>query len=551
MSLRTLRPHQQTGLDGLLQSVQQGLTRPLLAAPTGYGKTEVAAHLIAHARNNGRRIAFVVPALSLVDQTFDRLRGNGFDPTDMGVMQADHPWRRPHAPIQIATAQTLGRRSRPLVDEAIIDEAHMQHEAVRAWINDPSCAGMPFYGLSATPGSRGLGKLYTNLVAPITTAELIEQGYLAPMQVFAPSKPDLEGVATVGDDWNQGELAERVDVPHLVADVVETWLSRGAGRPTLCFATGRRHARSLYTKFLAAGVAAAYVDADTPREERDEIGRKLGAGELQVAVNIGCLTTGIDWDVRCIVLARPTKSRMLFVQMIGRGLRTADGKADCLILDHSDTHARLGMVTDIRFELDDGKPKPKAKRQEKDEDALPLPTVCPCCSALMPAKVETCPACGSAMPMPTIYTVDGKLTPFGRAHIDDTMARLKAAGVRVRLRDDGMLGAGPAEAITPDLRDMIAKNRDHLIRQLRAKLPAKVRLAEFGKQAVHAMLMQHADEHGYKPGWVAQKYRAIFDVWPRGLDEDWRQPPSPELRAWLTSERIKWASRKEVSHAAA
>jgi len=123
--------------------------------------------------------------------------------------------------------------------------------------------------------------------------------------------------------------------------------------------------------------------------------------------------------------------------------------------------------------------------------------------------------------------------------------------VHVRLRDDGMLGAGPAEAITPELRDMIAKNRDHLIRQLRAKLPAKVRLADLGKQTIHAMLAMHAEQHGYKPGWVAQKYRAIFDVWPRGLDEDARAQPSPTLVAWLTSERIKWASRKEVHHAAA
>jgi Helicase conserved C-terminal domain len=91
-----------------------------------------------------------------------------------------------------------------------------------------------------------------------------------------------------------------------------------------------------------AGVSAGYIDAYTPSAERKQIERQFHAGEITVVCNVGCLTTGADWDVRCIILARPTKSEMLFVQIIGRGLRTATGKLDCLILDHSDTHARLG-----------------------------------------------------------------------------------------------------------------------------------------------------------------------------------------------------------------
>ena len=79
-----------------------------------------------------------------------------------------------------------------------------------------------------------------------------------------------------------------------------------------------------------------------------------------------CLTTGVDWDVRCIILARPTKSEMLYVQIVGRGLRTADGKADCLILDHSDTTLRLGFVTDIHHErLDPGTRKAGSARREQ------------------------------------------------------------------------------------------------------------------------------------------------------------------------------------------
>ena len=87
----------------------------------------------------------------------------------------------------------------------------------------------------------------------------------------------------------------------------------------MCFAVNRVHANHLQQKFLAAGVQAGYVDAYTDRDERREIARQFHAGEIKVVCNVGVLTTGIDWDVRCIILARPTKSEMLFVQMIGRG----------------------------------------------------------------------------------------------------------------------------------------------------------------------------------------------------------------------------------------
>src|SRR5215469_8131652 len=142
----------------------------------------------------------------------------------------------------------------------------------------------------------------------------------------------------------------------LVADTVDTWKARADGRPTLCFAVDRSHAAHLQRRFQQEGVETAYVDCFTSVDDRKEIARRFHAGIVKVVRNVGVLTTGIDWDVRCIILSRPTKSEILFVQMIGRGLRTADGKSDCLILDHSDNHTRLGFVTDISYdELHDGR----------------------------------------------------------------------------------------------------------------------------------------------------------------------------------------------------
>jgi DNA repair protein RadD len=122
---------------------------------------------------------------------------------------------------------------------------------------------------------------------------------------------------------------------------------------------------------------------------------------------------GVDWDVRTIVLARPTKSEMRYVQAIGRGLRPADGKDHCLILDHSDTTLRLGFVTDIvHEELDDG----KTKQTKKDRDKIKLPKECPACAYLRPAGTNKCPNCGfEAKPQNKIRVVDGELKELNSA----------------------------------------------------------------------------------------------------------------------------------------
>src|SRR5208282_5722440 len=97
---------------------------------------------------------------------------------------------------------------------------------------------------------------------------------------------------------------------------------------TLCFAVDCAHAQAIQRRFEEAGIAAGYQDARTPMDERREIKRRFHSGDFPVVVSVGTLTIGVDWDVRCISMCRPTRSEMLFVQIVGRGLRTADGKKD-------------------------------------------------------------------------------------------------------------------------------------------------------------------------------------------------------------------------------
>jgi superfamily II DNA or RNA helicase len=401
----TLRCDQAELIKNIDDLIEGGCRRIVGQAPTGFGKTLVAAHKLKRLHDSGQRAMFTVPALSLVDQTVQRFVSEGI--TDIGVMQGDHPLTDPARLIQIATPQTLARRQVPSgCAEIIIDECHRVFEVpYKELLTGEQYAHVPIIGLSATPWAKGLGKYYDSLVIGGTTKSMIDAKLLSGFRVFAQSAPDLDCVRTTAGDYNEADLARVTNKVELVADVVETYQAKGENRPAFCFAVDRAHAKSLQEKFIAAGICAEYIDAYTPVHERNKIGERFHAGEVKVVCNVGCLTTGIDWDVRCIILARPTKSEILYVQMIGRGLRLAEGKTDCLILDHSTTTSRLGFVTDIHYtELDDGHPKIKGERSE------PLPKVCPHCQMLRPPKTPKCPNCGfEAKPVAGAYCVPGEL----------------------------------------------------------------------------------------------------------------------------------------------
>jgi superfamily II DNA or RNA helicase len=471
----------------------------MLQAPTGSGKTVLAAHIVAGALAKGKRIAFCVPAIGLIDQTFERFVENGIDPDLMGVMQGNHPWQRPQAPIQICTGQTLERRAFPEVDIVVIDEAHVQRKSYQAWMTAPEMADKVFIGLSATPYAAGLGKFYDCLLKPVSVQELINMGNLSPFKVWAPSHPDLKGVKIVQGDYETGELGKRMSEKQLVADVVSTWLLKGNNEPTLCFAVNIAHAQLLASQFEKCGVAVGYIDADTPREERVEIGKQLAAGEIKVVCNVGTLTTGIDWDVRTLILARPTRSEMLFQQIIGRALRPAPGKEFATILDHSDTHLNLGFVTDIDHdELSTGE---KAKRKEKKkEDRMPLPRECKECAGIIPALEKQCPCCGSMASRPTHVR-----------NIDGSLSELTAEGRGASLGGVGSL--------------VVAK----------------------GRQRAFSELLGHARKFNQNDGVAAHKYKKLFGVWPRGIVKE-PVEPSPEVIAFMRQEYREWKNSRDNNH---
>lgn len=373
--MRQLREHQEQAVVSLRRALSEGHKRVMLMAPTGAGKTVLSSAIIGLARAKGRRVIFTVPSIDLIDQTVREFWKEGI--RDVGVIQADHPMTDSSKPVQVASVQTLQRRNIPQSDLVIIDEAHRQFAIIREWMERDEWIDVPFIGMSATPWSKGLGRFWHKLIIAATTGDLIRKGYLSKFRVYAPSHPDLTGVKTVAGDYHEGQLSEAMQRGTLTADIVQTWLALGEGRSTLCFGVDRAHAKQMQAEFEAAGVGCGYVDANTTRLDREKVRKSFESGEFKVVCNVGVLTTGVDWDVRCIVLARPTKSEILYTQIIGRGLRTADGKDDCLILDHSDSTLTLGFVTDIHHaSMDGGRVASSDQGGGEKEAQAPKPKEC-------------------------------------------------------------------------------------------------------------------------------------------------------------------------------
>ena len=490
--------HQSQGIEKLREMRKRGIYRIVLQLPPGGGKTEIAAELTKSAREKGRFVAFTVPFLSLIDQTVARFELRGVTAADIGVLQAKHARTNEIAPIQVCSAQTLKNRAYPLADVVFVDECHLMHKAILAWMKaEPTTT---FVGLSATPWTKGMADHWQELIVVETIRGLIDKGVLSPFRTFAPPlRPNTDAVPIDAktSDFQEGALSEVMRSDRLVADCVATWLEKASDRPTLCYAVDRAHAAVLTAQFDAAGVRAEYVDAFTETDERATYIEQLRTGETQVVVSIGTLTTGVDvpW-VSCISFVRPTWSKILFVQSICRGLRAYDGKTDCLILDHTETtRVRLGQVTEIGFAaLRPGK-TPKSDAVSR-ETPTPLPRECSECHFMIPPRVRQCPECGFvSQPMSLITYDEGELEELGQGRQDKIAAALNKAWT------------------TED------------------------------KARFYGGLKWFGEFKGYSPKWPDCQYRDRFGVWPDygPIHNAPAQQPDTDTKLWIRQQQIAFA----------
>jgi superfamily II DNA or RNA helicase len=506
MSGAILRPYQIDCAARVKTEIAAGRD-PLLVAPTGSGKTLIAAEVMRDAMRCGQRVLFLAHRRELIFQASQKLHAAS---VDHGIILAGHPMRLGE-PVQVASIATLHARAirgsaidLPPADLIVIDEAHHCRAQTYAKLI-AAYPGAALLGITATPcrgDGRGPGNAFDVLVEAPPVAELVRDGFLVPTRIYAPSRPDLKGVHVQRGDYVESELAARVDTQKLVGDIVSHWHRLAERRPTVVFACGVQHSIHIRDEFRRADVLAEHLDGTTPIEERDRILRLQKDGQVEVIVNAMVLIEGWDQpEVSCIMLARPTRSLGLYRQMVGRVLRPAPGKVDALVLDHAGAVFAHGFVEDpIIWALHEDRRAENPAQAARAKFHAPAITTCPECSA---ARLEgaPCPACGW---------------------------RPRSKPVRVEFADG----------------ELARVDRD------RRSWPQQWTSEE--RARFHRMLLWIARDRGYRPGWVAHKYRERFGTWPETPPWQPSAPIAPDasVRAWVRSRQIAYAKSMAKAGAA-
>ena len=336
-----LRPYQADTLNALRNGFAAGRRTQILYAPTGAGKTEMAIALLDATRDKRNNSAMILDRIILCDQTSQRLEKYSIP---HGVLQAGH-WRfRPYENIQICSAQTLEKRGDfPDLKLLVVDECHTTRAQTVEFIkNNPD---VRVIGLTATPFTKGLGKIYDGVISTITTKELVDQKVLVPLRVFIAKEIDMTDAKKVAGEWSAKESTTRG--MKITGDIVAEWVKKtheifGRPRKTIVFCSGVNHGADLAQKFADAGynfVSISYRDDDQFKADVIEDFAKPDT-EIHGLIATDILTKGFDVsDVMIGISARPfSKSLSSHIQQMGRVMRgmphAPDEKPFAVWLDH-------------------------------------------------------------------------------------------------------------------------------------------------------------------------------------------------------------------------
>lgn len=411
----TLRPYQEQVLADLWQwFVEHDEGDPVVEACVGAGKSVLIAELCrrALAQFAETRILMVVHVKELIEQNLAKLL-QVWPEAPVGAYSASLGARQLGRSITYATIGSVAKRAHELgrVDLLLVDECHLispdEATMYRRLIDELRryCPAMRVVGWTGT-AFRGDGiwlteqGLFTHVAARITMGELLRSGYLAPL-VAAPAatRIDTHEVKMVAGEFAVSSLAKASDKAELVRDACAEIVRLAAERRRwLIFAVTVQHAEHIRDELRERhGIPCAVVSAKTPDGERAASIAAFRRGGMRALINVAVLTTGFDApEVDCIALLRATNSPVLYVQIAGRGMRTAEGKSDCLWLDFTDTTERLGPVDQIK-----GRSRPR--KRDGEAQGAPFKT-CDNCGNPSPTAVLSCPHCGAAFPEPERVT---------------------------------------------------------------------------------------------------------------------------------------------------
>lgn len=399
------RPYQSKAIEDLWQwfrDHEEG--NCILEACVGAGKSYIISALCQHAITTwkGTRILMLVHVKELIEQNYEELL-KVWPEAPVGIHSASVGRKDMGFDILYCGIGSVYKKAHLMgkVDLVLVDECHLINSdnkgMYRQFLNELKryCPFMRVIGLTGT-AFRGNGvwltdgedPLFTHVASRVTMKSLIEQGYLAKLKL-APTalQYSTDGIDIVNGDYNVKQLAERADKADLIDETCDDIIEKAKDRHKwLVFCVNVEHAHHVSAALNERGIASAVVHGETPKREREDLIAMFRRGVLRCLCNCAVLTTGFNVkDVDCIALLRNTKSPVLYVQIGGRGMRTADGKTDCLWLDYTETTSRLGPIDAITGH---------AKRRKKDSMA-PV-KICEECGNPNHASARECIECGAA-----------------------------------------------------------------------------------------------------------------------------------------------------------
>jgi len=416
-----LRDYQIDAVNRVWSWFEEGGGHGLWVLPTGAGKSLIIAEIVRRviAPDLGDRILMLTHAKELIAQNLDKLLTIWPD-APAGVYAASLRRREAYMPIVYASIQTVWKRAHELgkFSLIIVDEAHLiptkGQTMYRRFLDEAMRINpqLKIIGLSATPYRLDSGLLHTGpdalfdgIAFDLPLGDLIDRGYLVPLHSKGTLRRiNLDGVRTRLGEYVAADLDRAVHEDGLTAAAVTEVIQWGQDRKAwLLFCSSVDHAYEVRDELRSRGITAETVEADTPHHERDDILERFRRGEIRALTNMSVLTTGFDAPiVDLLVMLRPTQSTSLFVQMAGRGMRTAPGKTDCLVLDFAGNVLRHGPVDAVR---------PRDKVPGQGGGVAPQGKTCPSCSTIVHASVRICHVCGYAWPTPAKHEATATEAP--------------------------------------------------------------------------------------------------------------------------------------------
>lgn len=426
-----LRPYQHAGVEALREAYRSGKRAPLYQAPCGAGKTRLFAYVASNAAARGQRVLLLAHRTELVDQISQALSDEN---CDHGYIAAGYPYIANQA-VYVASVFTVAKRLESFnPDLIVIDEAH--HTVARSWrtVIDayPNAKRL---GVTATPcrlSGQGLDDLFDTLIQGPSYEQLISEGYLTPVRVYAPPTIDCGGMRSRAGDFATSDIVDRADRVQITGDAIEHYRRHTAGARAIVFDVSVEAARKRAQAFRDAGFTAECIFGETAREVRSLAIADFRAGRIQVLVSVELVSEGFDLPaVEVGIGLRPTQSLGLYLQQAGRVLRPFPGKAAAVFFDHAGNTLRHGLPTEERTWCLAGL-DPLLKRAERRSSLR----TCPSCFAVSQQGAVVCRACGHTFKVEPreVRQVQGELEEITRESLAQSLIRARLKGEQGQAR---------------------------------------------------------------------------------------------------------------------